>query len=96
MSLLLHPAKLSSALRTPPFRSYRAIDIYCSACKAYLYRYRKGGNGSLVKCIEERILKDYTKGDLHCPECGSQFARLGFVKNKRAHFVIKNRVYYKK
>ena len=55
--------------------NYRSITILCSSCLQKLYLYRKGGRGSLVKCIPDRILKDYTKGDLCCPQCGQGFAR---------------------
>ena len=55
--------------------NFRSIDILCSACLCKLYKYRKGGRGSLVKCLPERILADYTKGDLRCPDCGQEFAR---------------------
>lgn len=49
--------------------------VYCSNCRTCLYRYAKGGTGSLVKCYHERILEDYTKGDLKCPQCQTEFAR---------------------
>ncbi len=55
--------------------NYRSIHILCASCLCKLYKYRKGGRGSLVKCIPDRILKDYTKGDLRCPECAQEFAR---------------------
>lgn len=55
--------------------NYRSIDILCASCLCKLYKYRKGGTGSLVKCIPDRILKDHTRGDLCCPNCGQEFAR---------------------
>lgn len=55
--------------------NYRSITVLCSTCLTKLYLYRKGGRGSLVKCIPDRIIKDYTAGDLSCPQCGQVFAR---------------------
>eukprot|EP00242_Pyramimonas_sp_CCMP2087_P015093 CAMPEP_0198219514 /NCGR_PEP_ID=MMETSP1445-20131203/74767_1 /TAXON_ID=36898 /ORGANISM="Pyramimonas sp., Strain CCMP2087" /LENGTH=114 /DNA_ID=CAMNT_0043896941 /DNA_START=145 /DNA_END=486 /DNA_ORIENTATION=- len=54
----------------------RSVNIFCSKCKTKLYKYAKGGTGSLVKCYVERITHDYTNGDLTCPneKCGSVFA----------------------
>ncbi len=41
----------------------QTIKIYCSRCDEFLYKYDKGGNGSLIKCFLHKILKDNTEGD---------------------------------
>ena len=58
-----------------------------------LYRYRKGGSGGLVKCLEERIARDYTAGDLRCPRCGGEFARRMTLAGKPAHKIIHGKVF---
>ena len=40
----------------------RTISIHCRACRTLLYKYAKGGTGSLVKCHVERILEDFIGG----------------------------------
>ena len=76
----------------PKSNNFRSIDIFCSACLCKLYKYRKGGTGSLVKCIPDRILADYTKGDLACPECGQHFARLVSMGGRTVHKIIGGKV----
>ncbi len=71
----------------------RTIAIYCSRCRALLYRYYKGGNGGLVKCLVERIAEDHTRGDCRCPECGQEFARVRLMEGKPAHKIIQGKVY---
>lgn len=68
----------------------RAVKIICTGCNTQLYRYSKGGKGGLVKCIEERILVDYTNGDLRCPnpECRQLFARPGWMRGKPIQKII--------
>ena len=73
--------------------SRRTIDIHCKKCQTLLYRYRKGGTGGLVKCYVERIAEDFTAGDLHCHECGQEFARLRMMRGKPAHKIIQGKVY---
>ena len=51
------------------------IRVYCAACACFLYKYQKAGSGRLVKCYQDRIVKDSTRGDLCCPDCGQGFAR---------------------
>lgn len=75
--------------------SYRSILIHCSACRARLYKYRKGGTGSLVKCIPERILKDFTQGDLRCPNCSQPFARQVSMGGRTVHKIIGGKVFTK-
>lgn len=53
----------------------KSVDIFCAKCGCKLYRYRKGGKGSLVKCFRERITQDYTTAVGVCPECNTIFGR---------------------
>ncbi len=69
------------------------ITVHCTSCKSALYRYRKEGAGTLIKCYVDMITKDHTNGDLHCPDCKQEFARLGKVHNRPAHIVIRGRVF---
>ena len=68
------------------------IKIFCSNCRAKLYQYYKGGPGQLVKCYVHRIQKDYTNGDLKCPNCGQEFARPTDVYAKPANKIIQGKV----
>jgi hypothetical protein len=70
----------------------RTIEIHCSKCRALLYKYIKGGAGSLVKIRPQRIAEDHTKGDLTCPECGQAFAREAFIGGGPAYKVIGGKV----
>ena len=74
-------------------RRRRTIRIYCAQCRSLLYRYSKGGTGSLVKCFLERIVEDCTAGDLRCPQCGQQFARPWAISGKPAHRIIQGKVF---
>lgn len=71
------------------------IKIICANCGTLLYRYKKEGPGSLVKCYVEGILKDCTKGNLKCPKCNQQFARLAKYHNRLAHKIIQGKVVVK-
>ena len=71
----------------------RTISIHCAKCRYLLYKYHKGGTGGLVKCRPERIVEDRTKGDLHCPECRQEFARLRTIGGKPAHKIIQGKVF---
>ena len=73
----------------------RTISIHCSKCRTLLYKYRKGGRGGLVKCIVDQIAGDFTGGDLHCHECGQQFARPMNLPGQPAHKIIQGKVYTK-
>jgi hypothetical protein len=75
---------------------YHTIKIYCSQCRTLLYKYQKGGTGSLSKCFKEKILKDSTNGDLKCPYCKVQFAREAMISGKPAHKIIRGKVFVKK
>mmetsp|Transcript_1874 Transcript_1874/g.3214 ORF Transcript_1874/g.3214 Transcript_1874/m.3214 type:complete len:86 (-) Transcript_1874:1428-1685(-) len=75
--------------------SRQTIRIFCSGCNSKLYKYKKRGNGSLVKCFVDRVLKDWTKGDMKCHVCSSEFARSAIIKNKPAHKIIGGKVYWR-
>ena len=68
------------------------LKIYCSNCGYYLYKYRKEKPGFLVKCYRDKILKDNTKGDMKCPECGNQFARFKMYGGRPANKIIRGKV----
>lgn len=73
----------------------RSVDVKCRACDALLYKYRKGGKGSLVKCYLERITVDHTEAPCVCPACGQTFARPTLVHGKPAHKIIGGKAYAK-
>ncbi len=66
----------------------KTVTIICGKCKTKLFKYAKGGKGSLVKCFKERILKDYTEQNGHCPNCGIQFGRDTLVRGTPAFTII--------
>ena len=72
------------------------IKVYCQKCGALLYKYEKVKPGHLVKCYKDRIIKDYTNGDLRCPKCGSQFARETTTCRKPANKIIQGKVFVRK
>ena len=61
------------------------IAVHCAKCTTLLYRYKKEGGGTLIKCYADMIMSDYTKGDLTCPSCGQEFARHAVFHNRPAH-----------
>ncbi|MEK6807700.1 MAG: hypothetical protein AABX75_01595 [Nanoarchaeota archaeon] len=71
------------------------INIFCRKCRTHLYKYRKEGEGHLMKCYKSNIIEDHTRGDLKCHGCGQEFAREGMVHNRPAHKVIQGKVYVK-
>ncbi len=71
------------------------VDVYCSQCKTQLFKYRKGGKGSLVKCFKERITKDFTQEACICPNCGTTFARDTMVRGTPAFKMIGGKVHCK-
>ena len=73
----------------------RTISIHCLRCRTLLYRYKKGGTGGLVKCFIDRIVEDNTAGDLCCPGCGQEFARLRMIRGRPAHKIIQGKIYTK-
>ncbi|KAA6422001.1 MAG: hypothetical protein FRX49_08019, partial [Trebouxia sp. A1-2] len=70
----------------------KTVKVYCARCQEQLYKYKKGGKGSLVKCFVERIVEDATAGDLKCPECGTEFARPAMIRGKPANKIIGGKV----
>ncbi len=86
-----HTYGLLSIVMTPGRRT-RTIRIYCADCGCLLYKYQKGGPGRLVKCFKDRIVKDFTAGDLRCPDCGQEFARETMVYRRPANKIIQGKV----
>ncbi len=70
----------------------KTVKIFCAGCRAFLYKYRKAGNGALVKCFHERIVDDATNGKLSCPECGQEFAREAMIRGTPANKMIGGKV----
>lgn len=73
----------------------KTIDIFCAACKASLFKYRKGGKGALVKCFKERISQDFTKEPCICPNCDRPFARETVIRGVPAYKIIGKKVTFK-
>lgn len=73
----------------------KTVDVYCAQCKTQLYKYRKGGKGSLVKCFKARISQDFTEKTCTCPECGQEFAREMMIRGTPACKMIGGKVFAK-
>ncbi|PHI38948.1 hypothetical protein CBQ28_00065 [Pseudoalteromonas sp. GCY] len=73
----------------------RTVDIYCAGCRQQLFKYRKGGKGSLVKCFKERITQDFTTNQINCPKCEQEFARDTLVRGAPALKIIGGKVTFK-
>ncbi|CAM3793622.1 MULTISPECIES: hypothetical protein [Pseudoalteromonas] len=73
----------------------KTVDIFCSQCKAQLFKYRKGGKGALVKCFIERISQDFTKAPCICPQCERPFARETIIRGAPAYKMIGGKVTFK-
>ena len=71
------------------------IDIICAKCGTFIYKYRKEGPGSLVKCYVSSIIKNNTKNDLRCSGCEQEFARHATYHNRPAHKIIQGKVIVK-
>jgi len=71
------------------------LSIYCKKCNALIYKYHKHGTGSLVKCHSSRIIKDNTKDNLHCLNCGQQFARKTLIRKHPIFRIIHGKVFTK-
>ncbi|MDN3653216.1 hypothetical protein QWY77_10680 [Thalassotalea ponticola] len=69
----------------------RTVSVQCQQCKAILYKYKKGGKGSLIKCFKERIVEDFTEQPGVCPKCVTQFARETLVRGTPAFKIIGNK-----
>ena len=55
--------------------------------------YLDDGTGGLVKCFVDRIAEDHTRGDLKCPSCGQEFARLATIRGRPAHKIIQGKIF---
>jgi hypothetical protein len=73
----------------------RSVDIYCSKCKQQLFKYKKGGKGSLVKCFKERITQNFTVQEGTCPKCATVFARSMLIRGTPAYKMIGGKVWFK-
>ena len=73
----------------------KTVDVFCNQCKTQLFKYRKGGKGSLVKCFKERISVDYTTTPSTCPNCEQVFARDTLVRGTPAYKIIGGKVFSK-
>jgi hypothetical protein len=73
----------------------KSINIFCSQCQQQLFRYKKGGKGTLVKCFKERISKDFTLIEGICPKCKTLFARDTLVRGTPALKMIGGKVWFK-
>ncbi|ATG79839.1 hypothetical protein WNY97_06295 [Pseudoalteromonas fuliginea] len=73
----------------------KTVDIFCSACKTPLFKYRKGGKGALVKCFIERISQNFTKEPCICPNCNRPFARPTVIRGIPAYKIIGGKVTFK-
>lgn len=73
----------------------RTVDIFCGNCKTKLFKYRKGGKGSLIKCFVERIVEDYTRQPCICPHCEHPFARETMIRGTPAFKMIGGKVQMK-
>lgn len=69
------------------------IAVHCAKCTTLLYRYKKEGSGTLIKCYADMIMSDYTNGDLKCPSCGQEFARHAVIHNRPSHKIIRGKVF---
>ncbi len=72
-----------------------SVKIYCSVCKTQLFKYKKGGKGSLVKCFKERITEDHTTTSCTCPKCGTVFAREMLIRGTPAYKIIGGKAFMK-
>ena len=71
----------------------QTVEVYCSKCRALLFKYRKGGKGALVKCFKERIVKDMTRAPGVCPGCEATFAREMLIRGVPAYKIIAGKAY---
>ena len=73
----------------------RKVEVKCAKCKTLLFKYAKGGKGSLVKCFKARIVSDYTKIACTCPACSQVFARDVLIRGTPAYKMIGGKVTFK-
>ena len=57
--------------------------------------YYKGGTGTLQKCYQHKIKKNFTETDGVCPRCKSQFGRPTIIKQLPAVKIVGGKVYWK-
>ena len=77
-------------------RNARTIKVYCANCRTLLYKYLKAGPGRLVKCYTDKIVEDYTYGELRCPRCGTGFAREKMIRGRLANKIIQGKVFVRR
>lgn len=73
----------------------KTVNIYCAKCRSQLYKYRKGGTGTLIKCFKERIVQDFTHESGICPSCNSTFSRETIIRGVPAFKMIGGKVQVK-
>lgn len=73
----------------------KTVNIYCSKCRTQLYKYRKGGTGTLIKCFKERITQNFTHESCICPTCNTAFARETIIRGVPAFKIIGGKVQVK-
>ncbi|NQZ88208.1 MAG: hypothetical protein HRU38_03060 [Saccharospirillaceae bacterium] len=73
----------------------KSVNIYCSKCRASLYKYKKGGKGALIKCFKARIVTDFTVTPCVCPNCEIVFAREMLIRGMPAFKMIGGKVTFK-
>jgi len=40
--------------------NYKTLYVYCQKCRFLLFRYKKGGSGSLIKIRPSRLIEDFS------------------------------------
>ncbi|NRA53673.1 MAG: hypothetical protein HRU23_05970 [Gammaproteobacteria bacterium] len=70
----------------------KTVEIFCAGCRTKLFKYRKGGKGTLIKCFKERIVSDFTTDACQCPNCQVIFAREALVRGTPAYKMIGGKV----
>ncbi|HKL17116.1 MAG TPA: hypothetical protein VJ900_02035 [Patescibacteria group bacterium] len=76
-------------------KEFDTIKIYCEKCNTLLYKYHKYGSGHLIKCFIDQVKKDYTNGDMKCPNCQEEVARKRKFKGRDIFKIIQGKVYVK-
>jgi len=74
----------------------RTVRVHCAACRAFLYKYHKGGTGALVKVYLERIAVDATPEAGVCGGCGAVVARPAVIHGRPALKMVGGKVVVKK
>jgi len=71
------------------------ISVFCRQCGFLLLKYYKGGSGTLQKCYQHKIKKNFTLENGICPQCNTQFGRSTIIKQLSAIKIIGRKVYWK-